>query len=156
MRGALVILLAMVVIGLILFITDVIFYRRKGKTLTGKDISESPAHQENQTDTEAGQEIPDHGELCCGRHLVCEKTGLLPLSTDIVYYDDEELDRFNGRLPESYTPEEEEEFREILMTLLPHDVAGWSRSITMRQINLPLNVREELLMIVNDLRESIE
>ncbi len=87
-------------------------------------------------------------------HMVCEKTNLSPLTGDIVYYDDEELDRFRGRTPESYTPEETEEFRDVLMTLLPEDVAGWSRSIQVREIALPTDVRDELLLIVSELRHS--
>lgn len=31
----------------------------------------------------------------------------------------------------------------MLMTLLPQDVAGWSRSIQVREINLPTEIREE-------------
>ncbi len=70
----------------------------------------------------------------------------------MVYFDDEELDRFIGRKADEYTPEEIEEFRDVLLTLLPEDVAGWSRSIQVRGITLPSEIREELLMIVSDLR----
>lgn len=87
-------------------------------------------------------------------HTVCEKTNLSPVTGEIVYYDDEELDRFRGREPESYTAEEAEEFRDVLMTLLPEDVAGWSRSIQVREIALPYDVRDELLLIVSELRQS--
>ncbi len=87
-------------------------------------------------------------------HAVCEKTSLSPLSTEAEYYDDEELDRFRGRSPEDYTEDEVEEFREILMTLLPSDVAGWSRSLQIREIALPEEVRDELLLIVRELRDE--
>lgn len=69
----------------------------------------------------------------------------------MVYFDDEELDRFIGRKADEYTPEEIEEFRDVLLTLLPEDVAGWSRSIQVRH-HAPSEIREELLMIVSDLR----
>lgn len=78
----------------------------------------------------------------------------LPLTGEIVYYDDEDLDRFKGREADQYTPEEIEEFRDVLLTLLPADVAGWSRSIQVREITLPTEIRDELLMIVADLRKS--
>ena len=74
------------------------------------------------------------------------------MSDEIIYYDDEELDRFAGRSQDSYTPEEEDEFREVLMTLRPEDVAGWARSITQRRLELPSDVRDELLMLVNEQR----
>ena len=74
------------------------------------------------------------------------------MSDKIIYYDDEELDRFKGREAGSYNREETEEFRDVLMTLLPEDVAGWARSITLRQIELPADIREELLMIIQEQR----
>ena len=90
---------------------------------------------------------------CCGQHETCEKDSLLAaVSRKIEYYDDEELDRYRGRAADEYTQEEIEEFRDVLMTLLPQDVAGWSRSIQVREINLPTEIREELIMIVSDLR----
>lgn len=94
----------------------------------------------------------EDGGICCGMHTVCEKTNLSPITGEIVYYDDEELDRFRGREADSYTPEEVEEFRDVLLTLLPEDVAGWSRSIQVREITLPKEVRDELLLIVSELR----
>ena len=94
-------------------------------------------------------------EGCCGMHLVCEKDSLSPMSGEIIYYADEELDRFFGRPGNDYTPEEVEEFREILMTLRPEDVPGWARSITARRIELPSDVRDELLMRVNEQRGKI-
>lgn len=76
------------------------------------------------------------------------------MSVDIIYYDDDELDRFIGRDPKSYTPQETEEFAQVLMTLLPSDVAGWARSITQRRIELPPDVRDQLLLIIADQRSG--
>ena len=144
MTGALVILAALVVIGLLLFLTDKAYFSHHHHGAT-KDPS-------TDKDPEAADNREKEPEVCCGLHLVCEKTGLSPVDDEIIYYDDEELDRFAGRPADSYTFEEREEFREILLTLLPEDVAGWARSITLRHIELPDDVREELLMIVSDLR----
>lgn len=94
-------------------------------------------------------------EECCGMHITCERDSLLTaMSSGIEYYDDEELDRFKGRAPQSYTPDETEEFRSVLLTLLPHDIAGWARSIQLRGIELPPDVRDELLMIVAEERQA--
>ena len=148
MTGALVILAALVLIGALLFVTDVTYFRHHHAT--GNNTS-SEGNQTGEISDVAPDTAP-HGEFCCGQHLVCEKTGLSPIGDEIIYYDDEELDRFAGREAGSYTPAETEEFRDVLLTLLPEDVAGWARSITLRKIELPTDVREELLMIVSELR----
>lgn len=135
------IFIAMVVIGIILYISDLLYFRKKYP-----EIKTPPPAPENQE---------SHGEICCGQHLVCEKTSLSPLSDEIIYYDDEELDRFKGRNSDSYTNEETEEFRDILLTLRQDDVAGWARSIQLRNIELPAEVKDELLMIISDLRNGV-
>lgn len=61
----------------------------------------------------------------------------------IDYYDDEELDRFASRPHSDYTPEEVEEFRSVLTTLLPEDIAGWLRSLSLRSIALPQSLLRE-------------
>jgi hypothetical protein len=97
----------------------------------------------------------DDTEECCGLHITCERDSLLAsVSPEIVYYDDEELDRFVGRDAEDYTDEEIEEFRDVLLTLLPDDIAGWGRSIQQRKITLPTAIRQELLLIVAEARDE--
>ena len=90
---------------------------------------------------------------CCGQHEVCEKESLLAaVSKQIEYYDDEELDRFKGRASDDYTEEEVEEFRDILYTTQEEEVAGWSRSLQLRGIQLPDELKDELFMIVGERR----
>ena len=55
--------------------------------------------------------------------------------------------------PDSYTDSDIEEFRNVLLTLLPSDIAGWGRSIQLRGIELPDTVRDELLLIVAEARD---
>ena len=86
-------------------------------------------------------------EVCCGTHAICEK-GLPPAKP--VYFDDEELDRFAGRAADSYTSDETDEFRDVMLTLLPADVMPWTQSIEMRGILLPEQPRDELLMLISD------
>ena len=153
MKGAIVILLALVVIGVVLYIVDIFFYRRKGEAACSDDKVDNNAFPdpEKMTGDERSDTSASDGEVCCGMHMVCEKTNLSPISGEVVYYDDEELDRFRGREADGYTPEEIEEFRDVLMTLLPQDVAGWSRSVPVRGISLPADVRDELILIVSEL-----
>ena len=93
---------------------------------------------------------------CCGQHAICEKTSLLVADDTIVYFDDEELDRLAGRNPETFTAEEVEELRDVMLTLAPEDVAPWARSLTLRQILLPQALRDELLMLVDETRQESE
>lgn len=145
MKGALVILAVLVVIGVLIWAFD-----RKGRLQMCRRLeSADDTAPADVTDAASSGE----GE-CCGRHAVCEKTSLSPLTDEAMYYDDHELDRFRGREPESYTEAETEEFRDILMSLLPDDVAGWSRSLQVRGIVLPSDVRDEVLMIVGELRSK--
>lgn len=155
MAGALWILAFVIVVGVVLYIGE-LRWRRNSAAAGGA----SGADETADADADADEKLPDDGsgndsddgDECCGQHLVCEKDTLSPVSDEIIYYDDDELDRFCGRSPESYTAEETEEFREILMTLRPDDVPGWARSITLRRIELPFDVRDELLMLVNERR----
>ena len=92
---------------------------------------------------------------CCGMHVTCEKDSLsTAAATEIVYYDDEELDDYAGRPADSYNMEETEQFRDILLTLLPEDIAGWARSLQLRNIALPPEVSDELMLIVREAREA--
>jgi len=141
-------LIFLVVTGVVLYLFELRWRRRHNSTpaMTGRPAA-SP------TDPMSGpsEDVPD-GEVCCGMHITCEKDTLSVVSDEVVYYDDEELDRFIGRTPESYTPEEADEFRDVLLTLLPADIAPWARSLQLRGIELPADVREELLMIVAEAR----
>ena len=90
---------------------------------------------------------------CCGQHEVCEKESLLAaISKATEYYDDEELDRFRGRGADEYTEEETEEFRDVLYTMRSDEVAGWVRSLQLRQVELPDEVKDEVIMIVGERR----
>lgn len=91
--------------------------------------------------------------VCCGQHAVCEKELLLhAVAEPVDYFDDEELDRFRGRASDAYTPEEEEEFREVLMTTLTREVGDWLRSLELRGIHLPDGVKDEALLLMNEVR----
>ncbi len=84
-------------------------------------------------------------------HEVCEKDSLRAIREDIEYYEDEELDRFRGRT--TYSEEEVEEFREVLYTMRTDEVTGWLRSLELREVNLPDELKDEVLLIVGELRQ---
>lgn len=138
MEGALIILAALVVVGAVLYL----LHRRSER----KENKESDSEKNFAEQSE---------EECCGMHITCERDSLLAGVSDIIeYYDDEELDRFAGRQADEYDDAEIEEFRDVLLTLLPQDIAGWGRSIQLRGITLPSTVRDELLMIVAEARQN--
>lgn len=139
---SLILLAAIVGVGLILYLEHRSFLRRKARNAADLP-EEAPAAPEGES------------EECCGMHITCERDSLLAaLSETIEYYDDEELDRHAGRAPESYTDSEIEEFRDILLTMQPADIAGWARSLQLRNIALPQPVRDELIMIVAEARSA--
>lgn len=74
------------------------------------------------------------------------------MSKDIEYYDDEDLDRYRCTPADQYTDEQVEEFSEVLSTMQEADVPGWVRSLQLRGIELPESLRDEILLIVGDLR----
>ena len=132
MTAALIIIAAIVVVGAWCLLYE-LYCRRSGKA------SAPPA-----------QDVP---EVCCGQHAVCERDSLLAaVDSEIEYFDDEELDCYAGRGTGDYTQAETEQFRDVLLTLLPDDVAPWARSLQLRGIELPAPVREELLLMVGEAR----
>ena len=102
---------------------------------------------------EAMPEVKEVDQECCGQHEVCEKESLLAaVSKKIEYYDDEELDRYIGVSPDTYTPEQEDEFRDVFYTMQSEDVAGWVRSLQLRGIARPEGIKDEVLLIVRERR----
>lgn len=94
-------------------------------------------------------------EGCCGQHAVCEKDSLLAaVSRGVEYFEDEELDRFRGRPSGGYTPEEVEEFEEVLTTMRPEEVPAWVRSLQLRGLNLPDALRDEVILLVGEQRDA--
>ena len=82
--------------------------------------------------------------VCCGKHTVCDKG----YDNSNLYYDDEELDRFKGVKADEYTDEEIEEFRQVLYTMREEEVENWAHCIETRGIELPLEIKEEILMML--------
>lgn len=151
MEGALIILGFLIVVGVILYLFDSRLERKGEET----ESRLPPRHRKKDDEGNEGKRKQGEEEEkseCCGLHLVCEKDSLSPISAEVEYYDDEELDRFIGRSGNDYSQQEVEEFRDVLMTLRAEDIAGWGRSVTARRLELPPEVRDEFLMLVNEQR----
>ena len=86
---------------------------------------------------------------------MCERDSLLAgVSRRVEYYDDEELDRYRGVAADGYADEQAEEFRDVLYTMDEDDVPGWCRSLQLRGIELPDQLKEEVLLIVGEHRSA--
>lgn len=88
---------------------------------------------------------------CTGTADKCEQECMMEAATkEIEYYDDEELDAYRGRPSSEYTDDEAEQFAYVLSTMRTEDVAGWCRSLNLRGIELPDQIKDEVVMIVSD------
>lgn len=81
----------------------------------------------------------------------CEQDCMMEASTKpIEYFDDEELDSFIGRHADSYTDDETEQFSDVLYTMRQDEVAAWCRSLNLRGIQLPNQIKDEVVMMISD------
>ena len=77
----------------------------------------------------------------------CEQDCMMEASTKpIEYFDDEELDSFIGRPADSYTDDETEQFSDVRQD----EVAAWCRSLNLRGIQLPNQIKDEVVMMISD------
>ena len=90
---------------------------------------------------------------CCGAHAVCEHTAE-ELSQKPDYFDDEELDRFKRKYGHEYTDEEAEEFKDIFYTIYDEEKSLWLRSLRMRHISLPDQVKQEILQVMKSIQKE--
>lgn len=87
---------------------------------------------------------------CNGENTKCEQECMMEAATKpIVYFDDEELDRYRHRPSDCYTDEEAEEFAEVMYTMRPEEVKDWNRSLILREINVPDQIKDELIMMID-------
>ncbi|MGN1214129.1 MAG: hypothetical protein ACI4TR_04460 [Bacteroidaceae bacterium] len=103
-----------------------------------------------------GSEQPVGGDNCggseeqCGVTCFCDDTALKRrLSEEIIYFDDEELDRYKGIAANAYNEQQTNEFYEVLTTLQPEETADWLHSLELRGINLPESLKEEAAMMMD-------
>lgn len=132
----------------------IIFYNLRRKRIEAEEAErKARLSEEERAKEEEAKKAKEESSECCGQHEVCEKTNLINTNLKYEYYDDEELDALSGKNPEDYTDEEIGQLREVFETLKEYDVAGWLRSLQLRNIELPEDIKEEALLIVSDLRD---
>ena len=135
-----ILIISIVLLGVIALIAGFIREKKLKKQLESGEISEMPT-------------VNQVGSECCGQHEVCEKESLLAaVSKDVEYYNDEELDRNRGVSSDEYDDSAVSEFREVLYTMKDDEVAGWVRSLQLRSIELPDELKDEVILIVGERR----
>ncbi len=136
MLPALILIGILVAVGLPLYLLDRHSRARRG---VPDDESEVVRPQEECSDD------------CCATNAVCPSEKLLQNTMEpAAYYDDEELDAFRGRDAQGYTPDEEEQWRDVLYTLRRDELLAWERSIKKRGIIMPAAIHDELIMLYNE------
>ena len=143
-------LLLFVALGIVILLIFEVRARKQQRA--NSEPSERPITNSEASNSREEASNPDDG--CCGEHLVCERETLLQTNAKVEYYDDEELDALSGIPAEDYTEEQYQMIREVFNTLQAKDVPGWVRSIQLRNIQLPLDIREEALLIVVERRKA--
>ncbi len=89
------------------------------------------------------------GSEGCGVSCLCgDKAMELQMSNKIEYYDDEELDAYKGIAADGYTDSQINEFSEVLTTLKPDEIPGWLHSLQLRSVNLPEQLKDEAVMMM--------
>ena len=69
---------------------------------------------------------------CSGINDDCEQTCMMEAATkEVEYYDDEA-----------------EEFSEVLYTMRPDEAKGWNRSLILRGINVPNQIKDDLITMI--------
>lgn len=137
-----ILIVALLILTVVAMVIGRIYYYRLQRKIKKGELDAMP-------------EVVEVDEECCGQHEVCEKDSLLAaVSKGIEYYDDEELDRFRGRASHEYSDEEVEEFREVMFTCRDDEVAGWCRSLQLRGIELPDELKDELFLIIGERRTN--
>ena len=141
----LVLLVSLACLVLLVFGLSLIGHKRYEKR-----VEQGTAKPDETSPFEVTKEVP---EECCGQHATCARDSLLAaVSKEIIYYDDEELDEFCGRESDQYADKEADLFANVFYELKEVEVAGWVRSLQLRGIEIPDQIKDEVLLIVRERR----
>ncbi len=142
MKPAILLLAILVVGGAIVWLIDRLFYHKND--------------DEKVDETEENRPSQGCADESCGIRPICPSEQLLmgECKQEVVYYDDEELDAFAGRDSLAYTPDEEEQWRDVLYTLQPSELLGWGQSIKHRGLVMPASIQAEFLQLATEHRSG--
>ena len=79
----------------------------------------------------------------------CEQECMMEAAVrPVEYFDDEELDAYRGRPSDAYTADEAEQFRDVMLTMRQDEIPVWGRSLNLRGISLPDQVKDDYMLLV--------
>ena len=138
---------SLVALGILAAIAGVFRNRSLAKKLADGEITEMP-EVKMVLDCGADSCELEEGKSC---DLVC----MAPvIKQHIDYYDDEELDIYKGKASDEYTDEEVEEFRNVFYTMQEEDVPGWVKSLQQRELEIPNELKDEVLLVLREIRKK--
>lgn len=89
------------------------------------------------------------GGETCGVSCFCDdKTLARQMNDEIIYFEDEELDKYKGVASDAYTDSQVDEFSEVLTTLRKQEIIDWLHSLDLRKINLPEQLKDEVSIMM--------
>ncbi|HKJ43121.1 MAG TPA: hypothetical protein VKA27_13585 [Sunxiuqinia sp.] len=94
------------------------------------------------------EKSPEVALDCCGAHEICDFEEMVKNPDQIVYFEDEELDRFKGIAQDQYQDDQIDEFRDVLYTLNAEEIRKWMLSIQRRKIELPSVLKQEAIQLL--------
>lgn len=96
--------------------------------------------------------VSNNDNNCCGAHDVCDRDSLLSSGAEVEYFNDEALNQLAHTRPEKFTTEQHKQLSDVLYSLQEKDVAAWLKSLQARGIILPIELREQALLIISERR----
>ena len=153
----LIVICAVALVGLCLF--DFFAGRKKKKstdehTAQKADLSHISLDVTSHEEYDARMKELEASE-CCGAHDVCEKEQMIrALRQKIEYFNDEELDAYQGIGEDDYTDRQIEEFREVLYTMQTNEIEDWLKSLSLRGVALPILLKDEVCQLIADGRSE--
>ena len=150
----LILVCAIVLVGLCIF--DLFSGKRKKERHDSQttDLSHISLDVNNHEEYDARMKELE-ASTCCGAHEVCEKEQMIrALREKIEYFNDEELDAYQGIGENDYTDEQIEEFREVLYTMQTNEIEDWLKSLSLRGVALPILLKDETCQLIADGRTA--
>ncbi len=124
-------------IGFILFLVvgGFLMFFAKSKVAPGQPAG---------TDEEPHQVASD----CCGAHEICDFDESLFNQEEIIYFNDEELDKLRNVREDQLTGSQIDDLREVLYTLRTREINKWMTSLSRRHIHLPAILQQEARQLI--------
>lgn len=132
---------------IIFFLICIVLIRQKQRKDSITKIAGENSKEKSQNAEERKPQYKD--KMICGTSCFCKNETLQRIcKTEIIYFDDEELDIYKGINANEYTDKQIEDFSEILNTLRIEEIQEWLHSLELRGIQLPTKLKDETFTLI--------